>query len=79
MMTETFFHIFEKAADIVPESMRSGEQTRFVVSPRQGFRIEPFSASWIRFLENTRFLLLKSRACFSEEPDTYHYAIDVRK
>lgn len=55
----------------------TGRVDRVRVAAGQGVRLEPMSAHAIRFEEESRFLLLKSRAYDPRDPDTFEFPVPV--
>ena len=74
--TELFFYLTDGSAEIVLEDVRTGERRRVALAGRQGLILRPFESHRIRFLEESRFILLKSRAYAKDDPDTFAHPID---
>ena len=74
--TDIFFYLSDGSADILIEDVRSGTRHGLVLKARQGLVFKPFETHRIRFLEDSRFLMLKSRAFSADDPDIFFHPLD---
>jgi len=69
--TTVFLHLFDGTAEVHAISLDGEIRRNLRLSGGEGVRLEPNQAHAVRFLSDTRFLLLKSLPYQDDDPDTY--------
>ena len=75
-VTDMLFHLIDGAVEVSIVEVESGASSRISVGPRQSVRLNANEAHAIRFLEESRYLLLKSRRYDADDPDTYPFPVE---
>jgi dTDP-4-dehydrorhamnose 3,5-epimerase-like enzyme len=70
-ITNIFFFLTRGSAQVSTVHAQTGERDRFRLEPRQGVMLEPGESHAIRFLEESEFIMLKSRRYDPADPDTF--------
>lgn len=73
--TDVFFYLSDGSADVLIEDVRSRVRYGVVLAARQGVIFKPFETHRIRFLEDSRFMMLKSRAFSPDDPDIFSHPL----
>lgn len=73
--TRVFFHLLGGRAAISTVNVESGATDRFLLAENEGVFLEPGESHAIRFLEGSRFLMLKSEPYDPADPDTIAYPV----
>ena len=74
--TECFFYLITGDASIDTINVKNLERSRGHLAAGQGVRLPTYTSHAIKFEEQSRFLLLKSRAYRESDPDTYEFPVD---
>lgn len=73
--TRLFFHLLSGGARIRTVHVETGARDELTLGENQGVFLEPNESHAIRFLEESRFVMLKSLAYDPEDPDTYEFPV----
>lgn len=75
--TLIFFYLTKGSARIKTIHVETGQKDDFIVSAPHGVFLETNESHAIRFVEESEFVMLKSRRFDPEAPDTYHFPVEV--
>ncbi|MBF0353702.1 MAG: hypothetical protein HQL43_00495 [Alphaproteobacteria bacterium] len=75
--TTIFLFLQSGKAEVWTEDVISGAKFRTPLDAGQGLTLSPFQAHAVRFLTESDYILLKSRAYSPDAPDTYHHIVNV--
>ena len=73
--TRVFFHVLSGRADVSTVNVETGATDRFPLAENEGVFLEPGESHAIRFLADSRFLMVKSEAYDPADPDTIPYPV----
>jgi hypothetical protein len=73
--TRVFFFLQSGSAEIKTVHVESGARDAFSLSAGQGVVLETNESHAIRFTEESEWLMLKSRAFDSKDPDTFPFEV----
>jgi dTDP-4-dehydrorhamnose 3,5-epimerase-like enzyme len=73
--TQVYFHLLQGSARIRTVRVDTGERDEFLLNANQGVILVANESHAIEFLEESQFLMLKSRRFDAADPDTYHFDV----
>lgn len=73
--TRVFFHLLAGRASVATIDVESGATESFPLEENEGVFLEPGESHAIRFLADSRFLMLKSEPYDPADPDTISYPV----
>jgi len=73
--TRVFFHLLAGRAAVSTVNVDSGATDEFLLGENEGVILEPGESHAIRFLVDSRFLMLKSEPYDPADPDTIPYPV----
>ena len=74
--TRVFFHVLSGGVRISTVNVESGARDAFALAENEGVFLEPGESHAIRFLEDSRFLMMKSEPYDPADPDTIAYPVE---
>jgi dTDP-4-dehydrorhamnose 3,5-epimerase-like enzyme len=75
--TLVFFYLTRGSARIKTIHVETGEKDDFVIGGSQGVILKVNESHSIRFMEESDFVMLKSRRFDPSAPDTFHFPVEV--
>jgi dTDP-4-dehydrorhamnose 3,5-epimerase-like enzyme len=75
--TILFFYLLEGTARITTVDVTTTDRREYMLEAGQGFLFRPSEARAIQYLEDARFLILKSRRYDPENPDLIPYEVQL--
>jgi quercetin dioxygenase-like cupin family protein len=73
--TRVFFHLQSGSAEVRTVHVATGARDAFSLLAGQGVVLEPNEAHAIRFSAESDWIMLKSEAYDTSDPDTYDFAV----
>jgi quercetin dioxygenase-like cupin family protein len=73
--TRVFFFLVSGAAEVRTVHVKTGARDAFTLGPDQGVILEPNESHAIRFAAESEWIMLKSEAHDTADPDTYVYEV----
>ncbi len=74
--TVLFFYLLEGSAQIITIEVTTKERHERVIRTGQGFIFRPSEARAIRYLEDSRFIIMKSKKYDPDNPDLIPYDVN---
>jgi hypothetical protein len=74
--TVIFFFISRGSAEIKTINVESGDRDHFQLQTGHGVMLAVNESHSIRFLEESEFIMLKSRHYDAADPDTFHFPVE---
>lgn len=75
--TEVFFCLTRGRAEVALVQVETGERERLLLEAPQGVRLRVNESHAIRFLEESDFIMLKSRPYDPSDPDTFAHPVEA--
>ena len=73
--TQVFFYLTKGAVKVSTVHIETGERDHFNLAANQGVVLKTNESHVIRFLEESEFVMLKSKCYVPEDPDTFHFPV----
>lgn len=73
--TEIFIFLARGRAEVTSVRLDAGDRAQQTLGAREGVILEPNVAHAIRFTADSSFIMLKSLAYDTADPDTFHYRV----
>jgi dTDP-4-dehydrorhamnose 3,5-epimerase-like enzyme len=73
--TRVFFHVLSGGVRISTVNVESGARDEFLLAENEGVFLEPGESHAIRFLEDSRFLMMNSEPYDPADPDTIAHPV----
>jgi quercetin dioxygenase-like cupin family protein len=73
--TLIFFYVTSGSARIKTVQVDTGQTDEFLLRSGEGVMLRTGESHAIRFLEESEFIMLKSKKYDAQDPDTYHFPV----
>lgn len=74
--TLIFFYLASGSARIKTVQVDTGQTDEFYLHPGEGVMLRTGESHAIRFLQESDFIMLKSKKYDAQDPDTYHFPVE---